>query len=205
VPRKYGNAGAPFAFGIGGGFTWNDDPGYALVGKQRQGHFETFASYDVLQLAPRLVVSLGASLRRRRADGDLLEITDHLIQGDLLARFALASWLWPQLRASFGAAITQVRLKDAGGAIEDRDVAPASTFGGGIIVRTPTRAFESQRGKLASLSFGLLTEAGYTLGRAASIQGTPSGGSSDVERSAVRLGKLNRSVPYLRLAGVVRF
>src|SRR5690606_9552077 len=62
-PRRHGDAGAPFALGIGGGFVWNDDPGYALVTEKRIPQLEVFASYDLLQPVKPLIISLGASLR----------------------------------------------------------------------------------------------------------------------------------------------
>jgi hypothetical protein len=206
-PRRRGDAGAPFAFGVGGGYAWNDDTGRLMVGPKRQGQLDLYASYDLFQPVRRLVIALGTSFRHANGSSDLLEIRDSTLQADLLARVEFADWLWPQLRASAGAVWTHVSLKDAGlgGTIADKDVAFAGTLGGGIMLRTPTRLFETQRGRLASLSFGVLTEAGYTMAAAASIRGTPSGGSSDVERSSVQLGSLSRSGPYLRILGVVRF
>jgi hypothetical protein len=178
-----------------------------LVGPKHQGQFDMYASYDLLQPVRRVVISLGASFRRANASSDLLEMRDSTLQGDLLARVQMAEWLWPQLRASAGAVWTHVSLNDAGlgGTIADRDVAFAATLGGGIMLRTPTRLFETYRGRLASLSLGVLTEAGYAMAPAASVQGTPSGGSADVARSSVQLGSLSRSGPYLRIMGVVRF
>jgi hypothetical protein len=81
----------------------------------------------------------------------------------------------------------------------------AGSLGGGLSLRTPPRTFESRRGRLSSLSFAFLTEAGYTFASAAHVTGTPRGGTSDVERGSVSLGALSRSAPYVRLMGVARF
>jgi hypothetical protein len=206
-PRRHGDAGAAFAIGAGGGFVWYDDPGYRRAGNERRRTMDVLVSYDVLQPSRNLVIAAGASLRRSVTDGDLLELADHTLQAELLARLQASSVLVPHLRASLGAEWTRAKLQDAGqgGAIEDRDVALASSFGVGLTLKTPSRAFEGHNGRAASLSFGVLVEGGYTLAKAASFAGTPSGGSDDVERSSVRLGSLPRSAPYLRILGVVRF
>lgn len=186
---------------------WNDDPGYLLVGEKRRPTFDVMASYDLLQPGKRLVISLGASLRRSRASEDSLSIVDDTVQAELIARMATPSWFWPHVRASVGAAFTRVELgsEGASGSLSDRDVGLASSFGGGFTVKTPTRALESAGGRLASLSLGVLCEAGYTLIGDATFSATPSGGTKDVERSAVRLGSLSRNAPYLRIMAIARF
>ncbi|MFT3921679.1 MAG: hypothetical protein QM778_04015 [Myxococcales bacterium] len=200
------SAGAPFALAVGGGLVWNDDVGYRLVGAKREPQFDAFASYDILQPGKRLVVSLGASIRHARANSEGLEITDNTLQAELIARFAMRSWLWPHGRASVGGAWTRVKLDDQGrgGSIDERDLGLASSFGGGITLRTPTRALETAGGRAASLSLGILVEGGYTLASAANFSGVPSG-ATDLERGAVRLGTLTRSAPYMRIMAVVRF
>jgi hypothetical protein len=186
---------------------WNDDAGYRRAGGDRRPQFDVMASYDLLQPTKHLVVSLGASLRRSQSEDDDLSIGDNTLQGELIARLASSSWLWPHARASVGAAWTRVELKDAGvgGNLEDRDVGLASSFGGGLTVRTPARAFETRGGHLASLSLGVLCEAGYTLAKDATFVATPSGGEADLERGSVRLGSLSRSAPYLRIMALARF
>lgn len=186
---------------------WDNDPGYLLVGEKRRPTFDVMASYDLLQPSKHLVVSLGASLRRSRASEGDLSIFDDTLQAELIARLATSSWFWPHARASVGAAFTRVEIGNEGapGSLTDRDVGLASSFGGGFTLRTPTRALESPGGRLASLSLGVLCEAGYSLTGDATFVATPSGGASGVERSAVRLGSLSRSAPYLRIMAIARF
>ncbi len=207
-PRVRGDAGAPFSLGMGGGVVWNQDKAYGHT--KTSGHtpqFDMLLSYDVVQLTKRVVVSLGASLRRGHAEGDVLSITDNTLQAELMARFAGTSWLWPHARASVGAAFTRLKVEELGlGAdIEANDRALASSFGGGLTLKTPTRAFESRTGRFASLSFGILVEGGYTLASEGKFSGVSSGGTSDVTRSRVRLGSIDRNAPYLRILAVTRF
>lgn len=207
-PRVRGDARAPFSFGVGGGVVWNRDSAYDKTdtgGSTPQ--FDVMLSYDVLELTPRLVVSLGVSHRRGFAESDVYAITDNTLQAELLARFTGASWLWPHARASVGGAFTRLEVPNIGdaGTIEANNAALASSFGGGLTLKTPTRAFENRNGTFASLSFGILVEGGYTLGKAAAFSGTLSGGTDDVARSKVRLGSLDRNAPYLRVLLVTRF
>lgn len=206
-PRRHGNAGAPFAVAVGGGFVWNDDRGYALVTGERIPQLEVFASYDVLQPIKPLVISLGASLRHHASSEQLLEIADSTLQADVMARWGVRSWLWPHLRGGIGSVWTRVNLDGAegGGTIDERDRALAGTLGGGLTLRTPTRTFETHQGRFASLSLGVLVEGGYTFAKDARIVGTPGGGTSDIDRSPVNLGRLERSAPYMRIMGVIRF
>ncbi len=206
-PAVRRDAGAPLALAIGPGLLWNDDPGYLLVGEKARPQLEVMASYDLLQLTKRIVVSLGGSLRRGRESDGQLSILDNTVQAELIARYATPSWLWPHARASVGAAFTRVDVgdRDEDGSLSDRDVALASSFGGGLTVRTPARALETEGGRLSSLSLGVLCEAGYTLARDATFTAVPGGGDPGIERSAVNLGSLSRRGPYLRVLAVVRF
>jgi len=201
------DAGAPFALAIGPGVLWNDDPGYLLVGKKGRLQLEVMASYDVLQLTKRIVLSLGGSLRRGRESDGQLAILDNTVQAELIARYATRSWLWPHARASVGAAFTRVDLgdRDQDGSLSDRDVALAASFGGGLTARTPARALETETGRMASLSLGILCEAGYTTAKDGTFTAVPRGGDPGIERSAVNLGSLSRSGPYLRILAILRF
>jgi hypothetical protein len=165
------------------------------------------ASYDLLQLTKRIVVSLGASLRRGHQGDDGFSILDNTVQAELIARYATPSWLWPHARASVGAAFTRVNVGEQheDGSLSDRDVGLATSFGGGLTLRTPTRGLETAGGKLASLSLGILCEAGYTMAPDAELTAVPRGGDRDIDRGAVNLGALSRKGPYLRIMALVRF
>jgi hypothetical protein len=161
---------------------WNDDAGYLLVTEKRRPQFDLMASYDLLQPSKQLVISLGASLRRGRSGDDDLAILENTVQAELIARLATPSWLWPHARASVGGDWTRVEVGNQGmnGSLRDRDLVLTSSFGGGLTIRTPTRALEGPGGRLASLSLGVLCEAGYTLAKDATFTAIPRGGDASI-------------------------
>ncbi len=220
TPRAptYGNAGAPFAIGAGLSFSWPSDVGYSLSGRGRSvSHGELFASYDVWQPVKKLVFAAGAHFRASIAgSNDRADITERAIQADLTARYTATSWLFPHLRIAGGAVGTTMSIDDQadyriGGddqrvTYEDKDWAPVGTLGAGFTLRTRARAFETDAGRVSSLSLGVLIEGGYTLASAAQIKLRPtSSPASGLDVKTSQAGSLDRSAPYLRVAGVVRF
>jgi hypothetical protein len=212
-PRRHGDAGAPFAFGIGAALSWPEDDGYRVAGiGERHSNLDLFASYDVWQPVRPLVLSVGASFQAlSSADDAQADLTQRTIQADLMARYSLASWLVPHLRASFGTVGTHFEVHDEGLRTDGADVTfeddhwgVAGTLGAGLSLRTPTRLFETYGGRLASLSLGVLVEGGYTLAQAAQLDFRGDVTSGLDERRASP-GDLDRSAPYLRIQGVVRF
>ncbi len=170
------------------------------------GGVNVFASYDVFA-ASSLIVAAGLDYRHdARSRTSLAELKDNLLTADLTARLRLASWLWPHVRAGVGLAVTHVALHDRAASIkfDDRDVGVAGSFGAGFTLRTPKRLFETHRGNLASLSFGVLLEGGYTLAQDATLTPSPSRGA-DVRRVSSASFTAERSAAYLRILGVVRF
>ncbi len=219
-PRQkpvFGDAGAPFSIGAGLSFSWPSDRGYALAGHgDRLTHGELFAAYDVWQPVNRLVLSLGANYRALIGGNDRAEVSERALQADLTARFTATRWLFPHIRAAGGGIRTGFRITDRGGSqssgntqgvtYTDKDWAPVATLGAGFTLRTKARAFESDRGGASSLSLGVLVEGGYILAPAATLRLVPE--SSPSSGSAVKptqAGSLDRSAPYLRVAGVFRF
>jgi hypothetical protein len=90
---------------------------------------------------------------------------------------------------------------------EDSGFAPFGSLGLGFTLRTPTRMFETHRGQLASLSLGLMVEAGYTLSAplALSLHDDDAEDDGDIALTDAELGELQRSGPYLRFSLVTRF
>jgi hypothetical protein len=212
-PRRHGPAGGPVVVGMGPTFAWRRDPGYGYVtGQDRTTDFDLFASYDVLVPVPSVVVAAGLDYRRFSGyndhNDDDIYVYQHLLMADLTARLRIdgASWLAPHLRLAAGMARDRVELDDDDGAasIEEQATGFAASLGGGVTLRTPIRAFETRGGKLSSLSFGVLAEAGYTLGQKAELRAA-GGERNGIARAPLDLGALDRSAPYLRLAGVARF
>lgn len=216
--RVFGDAGAPFALGAGVGFGWPSDAGYRVAGiGARHNRVELFGAYDVWQPVKKLVLSVGASFRTLTGgDGSVATIDERAIQADVLARYTLYRWLFPHLRASFGAVGTKLGMEDPRSyssadvdlqvTYEDKDWAPLGTLGGGFTLRTKARTFETYGGHMSSLSLGVLVEGGYSLAPAAKLGLHPSTSPApgiDVKTAAP--GSLDRSGPYVRVAGVVRF
>lgn len=194
--------------GLGASFIWRDDVGYELFSRAaRSSAFELFASYDVWAPSPAVVFALGAALRSELHETDrAFELAHNALQAEATARFMALRWLWPHLRIAAGFMATRFAAKDIDTDLvfEDRDIGFVGSLGGGFTVRTPARLFETYRGRLASLSLGLMLEGGYTLASAASLQAKPRG-SSEIPRDTFAFGELDRGGPYLRVLFVIRF
>lgn len=207
APRVYGNAGAPVALGLGGALVWRNEDHARFGNDPSVGGVNAFASYDVFAPSRMFVLAAGLDYRHdERARTSLGELKDNLLTADLTARLRATSWLWPQLRAGVGLAVTHVGLRDSAASIklEDRDASVAGSFGAGLLLRTPTRALETYRGHLSSLSLGLLVEAGYTIAKDATLAPEPSRGG-DVRRASPASFTAERSAAYLRFLAVIRF
>jgi len=206
-PRKRGNAGAPFAVGMGGAMRFRDDGGYRKLGEgKHEGELDLFASYDVFQPVRPLVIAAGANyMFGRVGDEDLLEVTNHAVHAELSARYTLTRWLFPHLRGGFGVSTSVLQLREAESGISgsDRDTGMSGVLGGGLSLRTPPRLFETRSARAASLSLGLLVEAGYAFVSPASFRVTPNQ-ASDIAQQPIDLGTLDGSGPYLRILVVVR-
>jgi len=206
-PRRHGDATAPFALGIGGSFLWPGEQDYALSEQKRTGAFELFATYDVWTPVPTLVLAAGVSLRNesRTIDYDY-DLRQNIVQAELMVRQVATPWLHPHLRVAVGGVITNFSRTDSAAGVKYEDTAGgvASTFGAGFTLRTPPRLFETRKGHLASLSFGVLVEGGYALNQDAELEAKPTQ-ASEIERATFSFGSLERSAAYLRIAGVVRF
>jgi hypothetical protein len=206
--RRYGDAGAPYAFGIGAGVVWRDDAGYDLFSKHaRNSGLELFASYDVWAFGRSLVFAAGLSYRNElHQDLERFDLAHNTLAADLTARFQATSWLFPHVRLAAGFIATRFRAEDALAAIdyEDRDLGFLGSAGAGLTLRTPSRTFETHSGRVSSLSLGVLLEGGYAFANDATLRAKPTT-SSDIERVTFPLGTLARGGPYLRVMLVVRF
>jgi hypothetical protein len=207
-PRRHGDAGAPFAVGIGGGMRFRNGSGYRKLGDaDRQSEFDLFGSYDVYQPMPRIVFAVGLNYRYGHVgDSDLLVVKSHTAQAELNVRYTLTTWLFPHVRGGVGVITSVADFSDAAGSFSasDRSTGATGSLGGGFTLRTPRRLFETRGGHLASLSIGLLVEAGYVFAPTADYTLRPKS-NADVEQSSISLGKLEQGGAYLRFLAVVRF
>ncbi|MDB4940725.1 MAG: hypothetical protein JWP97_259 [Labilithrix sp.] len=207
-PRRYGNAGAPFALGVGGSLLWRNDHAEHVLSKHKAtGALDVFATYDVWSPMRGAVIAVGASLRHEAWLGnDDYSLHNNAVQAELMARYGVTRWLWPHVRAAVGGVTSHFKQRDTLARLDydDRSSSAIGTFGAGFTLRTPARLFETHRGWLASLSFGLLVEGGYTVAKPADFHLKPTQ-SGDLARSTFAVGSVDRSAPYLRLMGVLRF
>ena len=209
APRRRSAAGAPFALGIGAGFVWRGESGHdVFTSRAYTPGLELFASYDVLPLAPKLVLAAGLGLRSERVGDDAdFSVSHHAVQAELTARLGATRWLWPQLRMALGAVTTRMRL--TGLPVDDlsyegRDTHLIGQMGAGVTLRTPGGSSETRRGRLSSLSLGVLVDGGYTFAKAANLDAEPTD-DADVAQASFALGSLRRSGGYLRTLAIVRF
>jgi hypothetical protein len=206
-PRVYGNAGAPFALGVGGSLLWRDEDYQRFGSDTPRGGFDAFASYDVWSPARVFVLAAGLAFRHdERPRTELATMVDNLLSAELTGRFRATSWLWPHVRAGVGFATTRVSLHDSAAQLkfEDQHAGAAGTFGAGFTLRTPTRALETEGGRLASLSLGLMFEGGYTVAADAKLAPEPTHGG-DLRRASPASFSAERSAAFFRVLGVVRF
>lgn len=204
--RRYGNAGAPFFFGIGASLRFRADHGYRqLRAAKQQNEFELTAAYDVYQPVRRLVFAAGLDYRYAAlGDSDSLQVLSNAVQLDLIVRYTLATWLFPHLRAGVGAQLTRIDLDDDVFRAHDRTAGATGSVGAGFTLQTPRRLFETHGGRISSLSFGVLLEGGYAFASAADYQ-LKIKSRGDLPVARIPLGKLDLGGPYLRILGVVRF
>ncbi|MET0341484.1 MAG: hypothetical protein ABW252_10825 [Polyangiales bacterium] len=207
-PRRHGDAGAPFALGIGAGLMWRNEPAHRVfTDRAHTPGLEVFARHDVWARS-RTILAAGASLRSEQlGDDDRFAVHHHAVQAELAARYGVSSWLWPELRAGVGVVTSRFRMtEERADALDyrDRDTHVVGSVGAGVTLRTPTRLFETPRGRLASLSLGLLLDGGYTFAKDAKLSANPSS-DGEVARSGFALGDLKRGGAYFRTMLVLRF
>lgn len=207
-PKRYGDAGAPFALGMGVAIRFRSDSGYQKLNAQdHQNEFDLFASYDVYQPIKRFVIAAGINYRHAElGDDPTVSLKTNAVQADVIARYTLTTFLFPQLRAGFGAQLSRIDLSDESGGFEahDKSASAAGSVGAGLVIQTPRRAFETRRGWLASLSLGLLVEGGYAFAAPATFYAQVKS-ESELDAGTIKLGQLKLSGSYLRIGGVIRF
>jgi hypothetical protein len=214
--RVHGDAGAPFAIGADLESGWYTDRGYDLFSHDdvapRGG---IWGAYDVAMLNPSVVSAIEAGWTMERAadssllGGDLATSlrTDAFYAG-LQTRWMPVDWVQPHVRLAGG--VTRVRISltapHDSTRFSDANLAPFGSLGLGFTLRTPTRLFEDHSGGWAALSFGLMFEGGYLLTNALAFDAAgPDRDKRAISLRDARLGKFDRSGPYLRVSVVVRF
>jgi hypothetical protein len=214
TPRAYGDAGAALALGVSLDTPWYTDPGFDLFHDQDvTTRLGLWAAYDVLSLQRDLIVAteLGwgreqESARGLRGGALRSELETHAFFAGAQLRWVPLGMLQPYARLAGGAARVEMELHAGAQSFDDDGVSPFGSLGLGVLVRTPTRMFESRRGNYASLSFGLMLEGGYTLAAPVEMKLDGRGpGERDIALIEADLGELSRSGPYARVSWIARF
>lgn len=216
-PHTYGDAGAAFALGLSFDAPWYVDPGYDVFAEDdAASRFGVWLGYDVATLSEELIAAVELGWGRENDEGEALRVaetrlTSNMLYGGVNVRWVPISWLQPHVRLAVGAALIdgEVRAGDTfheggTGLFEDL-VSPYGSAGLGFTLRTPTRTFETRRGQLASLSFGVMLEGGYTLAAPVDLElEGPKPRARNMPVAEPSLGELERSGPYIRVSLVGR-
>ncbi len=212
--RRHGNAGAAFAIGASVDAVFHHDKGYDLFANDDVApRLGLWAGHDLAAFSRDLILAaeLGWGVESEEQPGLYggslhTTLVTHTFQAGASLRWVLLPWLQPQLRLAGGASQLHMELTSGTELTNKADaVSPLGSLGAGVLLRTPTRLFENNRGELASLSFGVLIEAGYALRGAVNFKLTQPQGPRDIAVSGAKLGELSLSGPYIRTSVVVRF
>jgi hypothetical protein len=212
-PRAHGNAGAPIAIGASWDTPWYTDASYDVFSdKNAATRLGLWAAYDIASLRSDTIAALEVGwATEHEKDSRLLggtlstELTSHAFHGGAQVRWIPVSWLQPHVRLVGGAQFVSMALQTSQ-QFHDKGVSPFASLGLGCTLRTPSRLFEDRQGKLAPLSIGLMLEGGYTLAGPLDFTADgPGPAKGAIALSDAKLGRLERSSPYVRASIVVRF
>jgi hypothetical protein len=214
--KRYGDAGAPFAIGGSLEWQWYPDASYDLFSDDdvdlRGG---AWLAYDVAELRRDVILAVEAGWQTEHAEQDAragtlkAELTANAVHGGVQIRAVPVSWLEPHLRIVGGASFASAKLhayEAPRETFKDHGVSAFGSAGLGFTLRTPTRLFEDDDGRLAWLSLGLMVEGGYTLMAPLDLSfDGPGPDSRAIALADADAGTLKRSGPYIRTSFVVRF
>lgn len=221
---SHGDAGSAFAVGLSLDSSFYPDPSYDVYADDdATSRLGLWVAYDVATLRSDAIVALelgyGAESERDSVLGGLeTRLDTHVAHAGAQLRWVLLDVVQPHARLAAGAAFLDADLRENGvryedgssglfdGELFDSLVSPFASLGLGATLRTPTRLFEDGQGRLASLSAGIMLEAGYTLAAPVNVAlDGPGPGDQGIALREPGLGQLKRSGPYLRGSLVMRF
>lgn len=212
-PRVYGNAGAPFAVGVGLTTPFHADSSFDAFDDDDVGlRLGAWLAYDIVSFSSASILALELDYGAEHEASDSLrggaldtELDTHALSLGVQLRFVPVSVFQPHLRLAGGAAFAQMELDAGAERFEDEGFAPFGSLGLGFTLRTPTRLFENSRGQLASLALGLMFEGGYSLSAPLAFALEDDAGDGAIAVNAAELGELQRSGAYLRVSALARF
>jgi hypothetical protein len=211
----HGDAGAAIGLGLSVDAVFHHDVGFRLFDQSKaNSRLGIWASHDLATLRKRWILSGELGFGVEGNDGTGLfdgSVSAHLrsstFYGAVSVRWDACSIFAPHLRASGGASAIDLELQMSDEPNEtDSAVSGFGALGAGFLLHTPARAFESRTGQFASLSFGVMFEAGYAVRSPVDFalknrSATP----RSIEIISAKLGRLDLSGPYLRTSLVARF
>jgi hypothetical protein len=213
-PVHHGDPRARWTLALSLDSVFYADAGYDLFDDDNvASRLGVWAGYDLVQLSPRAVLAVelgfGAEANEQGIWQGALRTTfeSQTFSGGASLRYALFSWLDPQLRASAGVTRLAFELDTLGdsGTFEDHAASGFGALGAGVMLHTPAGIFENQRGEFASFSFGLLIEGGYALRSSVDVNPSQRTSAHAIPITQARLGELALSGPYVRSSLLVRF
>ena len=189
------------------------DPGYDLFDDNDvASRLGIWASYDILTLGPRGVLALELGFGTESQEqaiwaGDLQSsLETQTLSAGVSVRYALTSWLDPQLRAAAGASFVAFALDDRDSTtFEDDAVSGFGSLGAGVLFHTPSRAFETRQGGFAAFQLGALIEAGYALRSPVEFALKHGSPALAIDLTEASLGQLDLAGAYVRSSLLVRF
>jgi hypothetical protein len=215
----HGDAGAALAVALSVELPFHSDDGFGLVSEEEVApRIGVWASYDLLALGSDAFIAAGLGFEMESAENDNVfggqlqsSLTAYVPYATAVLRYVPIDLLQPHVRLSAGAQLTNVELQIGSSVYEstdfsDQDVLPFGSLGAGITLRSPTRLFETRRGRFSSLSLGLMLEAGYALVAPLGVTLDGEGpAKGDITLVESELGEITRSGPFFRTSIVARF
>jgi hypothetical protein len=212
-PVRHGDPRAHWTFALSLDSVFYTDVGYDLFDDDNVStRLGLWAGYDIAELAPRttLAIELGFGAEAQEQgiwQGALrTKFESQTFSAGASLRYALFSWLDPQLRASTGITRLAFELEtdDATG-FDDHAISGFGALSAGVLVHTPAQLLENRLGQFASLTIGLLIEGGYALRSSVNVDPTRKAADHAIPITEAELGELALSGPYVRSSVVVRF
>jgi len=213
-PVRHGDAGAAIAVGLSLELPWHTESTFDLFSDNDVGQrYGLWATYDLLALGESAFLAAGGGFDVEQMEVDNLfassldtELSAVVLYGTAVLRYVPVDWLQPHARLSLGGQFVRSRLSFNDGYYQNDGDLPFGSLGAGFTLRTPSRLFESRRGEMAALSFGIMVEGGYALVSALEMKVDGSGPDDrDIALIESDLEDLDRSGPFMRMSLVARF
>lgn len=202
-----------FAIALQGQAQWlRDDAAKRLAGTHAPTSAGVTAQAELLRPTPNVGLRLDLGWTTSSASngqdvGRVQHLETDVVELGLSARYALFPWLLPYARVGGGVGWDKVTVGTGTASLHDHQRFGEGVAGGGIAVRSPgIRFWRSASAPYVGLTAQL--EGGYRVasGSDFSLESSPAGRAEDtLPTSRVRLGRVDRSAPYVRLMAGVAF